>query len=146
MRRFKQLLAGRRETVNVFEIPLKRWYGDASHRCPAQAVEAEILFMSCPRPAVCLAPLPASKTLRNPRILLAGAHQPSLLRCLDGWPRRDGKAKAFFAQFIDDLSTLGRYADSHFDLAVVQVPASPDAHQMISHLVRIARQGLITRR
>ena len=39
MRRFKQLLAGRQDFI-VTEIPLKRWFGDASH--PAQReLEAE---------------------------------------------------------------------------------------------------------
>lgn len=102
--------------------------------------------MSCPRPAVCLAPLPSSPTLRNPRILLVGAHQPSLLRCLDGWPRRQGKAVAFMAQFIDDLQQLAGFADGRFDLAVLQSPEAGKAGEAIGHLTRIARQGLITRR
>jgi hypothetical protein len=43
MRRFKQLLAGRQASMELadtslegFEIPLKRWFGVASHRCPAE--------------------------------------------------------------------------------------------------------------
>lgn len=102
--------------------------------------------MSCPRPLVWLAPLPSSPALRNPRILLVGAHQPSLLRCLDGWPRRQGKAVAFVAQFIDNLEELAGFADSRFDLAVLQSPGPGQAGAAIAHLTRIARQGLITRR
>ncbi|WP_213877558.1 hypothetical protein [Pseudomonas sp. dw_358] len=102
--------------------------------------------MSCPRPAVCLAPLPSSPALRNPRILLVGAHQPSLLRCLDGWPRRRGKAVAFVAQFIDDSTCLAGFPDGRFDLAVLQAPTREQAGEAIHHLTRIARQGLITRR
>lgn len=100
--------------------------------------------MSCPRPIVCLAPLPASVLLRNPRILLVGQHQPSLLRCLDGWPRRRGKAGAFVARFIDQHSALKTLADNSFELAVIQAPSAKDAGEVIAHAVRIARQGLIT--
>jgi len=135
--------------LRAFEIPLKRWFGDASHRCPAlphEAVEAENTIMNCPRPIVCLAPIPASPSLRNPRILLVGQHQPNLLRSLDGWPRRRGKPGAFVARFIDQHSALKGLPDNSFELAVIQAPSAQDAHEVIAHAVRIARQGLITLR
>ena len=47
--------------------------------------------MSQPRPFVRLAPITANQTSRNPKILLGGKHQPTLLRYLDGWPRRKGQ-------------------------------------------------------
>jgi hypothetical protein len=99
--------------------------------------------MSCPRSVVCLAPLPSSPTVRNPRILLAGTHQPALLRCLDGWPRRHGKAVSFVAQFIEQMPRLAEFADNRFDLAVIQSPGVGEVDLVIHHLTRIARQGLI---
>ncbi|WP_407316149.1 class I SAM-dependent methyltransferase [Pseudomonas sp. nanlin1] len=100
--------------------------------------------MSVPRPVVCLAPAPVSLTPRTPRILLMGRHQPTLLRCLDGWPRRQGKAGAFTAQFLDDQASLAGFADRQFDLAVVQAPSPERAEEVIRQLLRVARQGLIT--
>ncbi|WP_166366117.1 hypothetical protein [Pseudomonas akapageensis] len=102
--------------------------------------------MSCPRISVCLAPVPSSPTLRNPRILLGGQHQPTLLRHLDGWPRRKGKATAFLIQFVDEVAALAGFADDRFDLAVIQAPSAENAADVIGHMTRIARQGLITRR
>jgi len=102
--------------------------------------------MSCPRPIVCLAPIPASPALRNPRILLLGHHQPTLLRCLDGWPRRGGRAGAFVARFIAEPGALAGLADDSFELAVIQAPQGGNVEAVIGHVVRVARQGLITRR
>ncbi|MNC36347.1 hypothetical protein D3C76_227010 [compost metagenome] len=102
--------------------------------------------MSCPRISVCLAPVPSSPALRSPRILLGGQHQPTLLRHLDGWPRRKGKATACLIQFVDDVAALAQFSNDRFDLAVVQAPSAEEAADMIGQLTRIARQGLITRR
>ncbi|MGC1330914.1 hypothetical protein [Pseudomonas sp.] len=102
--------------------------------------------MSCPRPIVCLAPLPASSAPRNPRILLVGQHQPTLLRYLDGWPRRAGKASAFLIQFIDPSQSLAHLANDRFDLAVVQSPSAEQAAEVLGHLTRVARQGLVALR
>ncbi|WP_110972077.1 hypothetical protein [Pseudomonas huaxiensis] len=101
--------------------------------------------MSCPRSIVCLTPLSSSQSARAPRVLLIGPHQPTLVRLLDGWPRRKGRATALLIQFVDDVAALADYTNDRFDLAVVQSPAREDAAEMISHLTRIARQGLITR-
>ena len=57
--------------------------------------------MSQPRPFVRLAPITANQTSRNPKILLGGKHQPTLLRYLDGWPRRKGQTSAFLIQFVE---------------------------------------------
>lgn len=100
--------------------------------------------MSCPRPIVCLAPLSPARLLnRTPCILLCGHHQPTLLRCLDGWPRRHGKATALAIQFIAPGHDLATFADDRFDLAVVQSPRAGEAVAVIGHLTRIARQGLL---
>ncbi|WP_263264390.1 class I SAM-dependent methyltransferase [Pseudomonas sp. RIT-PI-S] len=103
--------------------------------------------MSCPRSIVCLAPLPGSSPKSHtPCILLAGRHQPTLLRCLDGWPRRNGKSVPFSVQFVDQGQSLAHFADNRFDLAVVQSPSAEQAQALIAQLIRVARQGLLTLR
>ncbi len=100
--------------------------------------------MSCPRPVVCLAPLPGSVlTSYVPSILLIGQHQPTLLRYLDGWPRRHGKATPFSVRFMNPGQGLAHVADNRFDLAVVQSPSAEHAPALIADLVRVARQGLL---
>ena len=102
--------------------------------------------MSQTRPLVRLEPITANLNLRNPKILLGGKHQPTLLRYLDGWPRRSGGPAAFLIQFVEDGESLTRFASDSFDLAVIQSPSEEEASEMIKQLVRVARQGLITRR
>ncbi|HEK1008271.1 TPA: hypothetical protein SMP92_001522 [Pseudomonas putida] len=102
--------------------------------------------MSCPRTSVCLSPLPANQAARTPRILLGGQHQPTLLRHLEGLSRRKGQARAFLIQFAETTCRLEQFGNDRFDLAVIQAPAPGDAAEVIGHLTRIARQGLITRR
>jgi hypothetical protein len=67
------------------------------------------------------------------------------LRYLDGWPRRNGGPHAFLIQFVDTPQSLAHFKDDQFDLAVVQAPDAEHAGEVIRHLTRIARQGLITR-
>jgi hypothetical protein len=100
---------------------------------------------SSPRPLVRLAPIGSQFSRRNPKILLSGSHQPTLLRYLDGWPRRQHGPHAFLIQFIDLHEPLERFGNDQFDLAVIQSPTAEDAEGVIRHLTRIARQGLITR-
>ncbi|MFJ3485160.1 class I SAM-dependent methyltransferase [Pseudomonas sp. NPDC090202] len=100
---------------------------------------------SNPRPLVRLAPIASQFTRRNPKILLGGAHQPTLLRYLDGWPRRSNGPHAFLIQFIDAGDSLERFGNDQFDLAVIHSPTPGTAENVIGHLTRIARQGLITR-
>ena len=100
--------------------------------------------MSCPRTSVCLSPLLASQASRTPRILLGGQHQPTLLRHLDGLSRRKGQARAFLIQFSETCASLAHYGSDRFDLAVIQSPEAENAAEVIGHLTRIARQGLIT--
>ncbi|ROM71221.1 hypothetical protein BK653_04890 [Pseudomonas brassicacearum] len=102
--------------------------------------------MNASSPVVRLAPITANLLQRNPKILLGGTHQPTLLRYLDGWPRRSHGPAAFLIQFIEDGESLARFADNSFDLAVIQSPGAADAPEMIRQLTRVARQGLITRR
>ncbi|WP_300725512.1 class I SAM-dependent methyltransferase [Pseudomonas sp.] len=102
--------------------------------------------MSQPHPLVRLVPVTAPVSLRNPKILLGGNHQPTLLRYLDGWPRRKGRASAFLIQFAQAGDNLERFASNHFDLAVIQSPGAELAEQVIRNLVRVSRQGLIALR
>ena len=102
--------------------------------------------MSQPRPVASPAPVTANSDLRNPKILLGGKHQPPLLRWLDGWPRRKGRASAFLIQFVEGDDSLARFANDSFDLAVIQSPTAQQAESVIGNLIRISRQGLITLR
>lgn len=102
--------------------------------------------MTALRPLIRLAPITADLVQRNPKILLGGNHQPTLLRYLDGWPRRTGRPSAFLIQFVEDGESLARFASDSFDLAVIQAPSAEQAAEVIRQLTRISRQGLITRR
>ena len=102
--------------------------------------------MSQTCPLVRLEPITANLNLRNPKILLGGKHQPTLLRYLDGWPRRKGRASAFLIQFVEEGDNLARFASNSFDLAVIQSPSAENAEVVIRNLTRVSRQGLITLR
>lgn len=102
--------------------------------------------MTCPQPLIRLAPITSGLARRNPKILLGGSHQPTLLRYLDGWSRRWGGSPAFLIQFADDRESLARFASDSFDLAVLQAPTAEALHDTVRELTRVARQGLITRR
>ncbi len=93
-----------------------------------------------------LAPITSGPVRSNPKILLGGSHQPSLLRYLDGWPKRWGKPRAFQVQFTGADESLGHFASNSFDLAVIQAPSAVCLEDCVRQLVRVARQGLIVRR
>jgi hypothetical protein len=84
--------------------------------------------------------------LRNPRILLGGSHQPTLLRYLEGWPKRWDRPRNFLIQFAREGESLSRFASDSFDMAVIQAPSAEELPEVLGQLVRVARQGLITRR
>ncbi|SDS44499.1 hypothetical protein [Pseudomonas oryzae] len=103
--------------------------------------------MNCPQPLVRLAPITTGLLARNPRVLLAGQHQPALLRYLDGWPKRWACPRTFLIRFArSEAADLGRFAPNSFDFAVIHAPDREQLEPTISALVRVARQGLITRR
>jgi hypothetical protein len=95
------------------------------------------------RPLLRLSPISTVLSRKSPRILLGGAHQPTLLRYLDGWPRRRSGPHAFLIKFVDGKESLSQYRNDEFDLAVIQSPAPDQVEQVIHNLTRIARQGLI---
>ena len=156
MRRFKQLIAGRHRDSMQPDRSLHssrvrfRNSAKALVRCclsPARRLLRQRHdTMNALRPLIRLAPITADLTQRNPKILLGGKHQPTLLRYLDGWPRRSGRPSAFLIQFVEDGDSLSRFASDSFDLAVIQAPNASNAVEVIHQLTRIARQGLITRR
>ena len=130
-----------------FEIPLKRWFGVASHRCPAEFSRRDLFLMNAlQRAPLRLAPITSGLVRSNPKILLGGSHQPSLLRYLDGWPKRWGRPRAFVVQFTGADESLEHCASNSFDLAVIQAPSAERLEDCVRQLVRVARQGLIVRR
>lgn len=102
--------------------------------------------MTCPNPQVRLAPITTGLLRRNPRILLCGHHQPTLVRYLEGWPKRWQGSRTFLIQFAADLAEIARFPRDHFDFAVIQSPRAEELQPLVHELTRVARQGLITRR
>lgn len=51
--------------------------------------------MTCPSTQLRLAPITTGLVRRNPRILLSGPHQPTLVRYLEGWPKRWNGSRTF---------------------------------------------------
>lgn len=102
--------------------------------------------MSCAHPHVRLAPITTGLLRRNPRILLSGNHQPTLVRYLEGWPKRWQGSRTFRIQFAGDLAEIARFADDSFDFAVADAPGAETLERLVHELTRVARQGLITRR
>ncbi|MGA6106561.1 class I SAM-dependent methyltransferase [Pseudomonas solani] len=102
--------------------------------------------MTCPQPLIRLAPITTGLVLRNPRVLLSGPHQPTMLGYLDGWPKRWAGPRNLLIQFALDAGSLQRYAADSFDMAVVQAPPRDEVALMVRELVRVSRQGLITLR
>ncbi|MCY1330361.1 hypothetical protein D9M71_185150 [compost metagenome] len=102
--------------------------------------------MTCPQPLLRLAPITTGLVLRNPRILLGGSHQPTLLRYLEGWPKRWDRPRNLLIQFVREGESLARFASDSFDMAVIQAPSAEELPEALGELVRVARQGLITRR
>lgn len=102
--------------------------------------------MTSPQPLIRLAPITSGAARSNPKILLGGSHQPTLLRLLDGWAKHRGGSRALLIQFVHEGESLARFASDSFDMAVLQAPRAEDLQDGVRELIRVARQGLITRR
>jgi hypothetical protein len=102
--------------------------------------------MHCAQPLIRLAPITSGLIQCNPKILLGGSHQPTLLRYLDGWPRRWAGPRTFLINFVHDGESLARFTSNNFDMAVIQAPAAAQLEETVRQLTRVAKQGLITRR
>ncbi|MFO6249082.1 class I SAM-dependent methyltransferase [Pseudomonas aeruginosa] len=70
----------------------------------------------------------------------------ALVRYLEGWPKRWNGSRTFLIQFAQDGKDLARFPSDAFDFAVVQAPGAEDLDLVVRQLIRVARQGLITRR
>lgn len=103
-------------------------------------------LMTRANPQVRLAPITTGLLRRNPRILLSGNHQPTLVRYLEGWPKRWQGSRTFLIQFASGLAEIARFPSDHFDFAVVHAPCAEELETLVHELTRVARQGLITRR
>lgn len=101
--------------------------------------------MNSPQSLVRFTPITSDRLLPNPKILLVGSHQPTLLRHLDGWPRRWGGSRTFLIHFAEGAQGLARFASNSFDMAVLQAPKADELEVAVKQLVRVAKQGLITR-
>ena len=90
--------------------------------------------MHSPQPQIRLAPITSGPLQRNPKILLGGSHQPTLLRYLDGWPRRWAGPRTFLIHFVHDGESLARFASDSFDLAVLRQWAGKSSDDEIATL------------
>ncbi|WP_312271419.1 hypothetical protein [Pseudomonas sp.] len=93
-----------------------------------------------------LTPITHGSLSSHPSILLGGLHQPTLLRYLEGWPRRWPASRSFQIRFAQQPQELSQFAKDMFDLAVIEAPSRDQAAAVVHELTRIARQGVITRR
>ncbi|MDF5989009.1 hypothetical protein P4119_01765 [Pseudomonas aeruginosa] len=102
--------------------------------------------MTCPSTQLRLAPITTGLVRRNPRILLSGPHQPTLVRYLEGWPKRWNGSRTFLIQFAQDGKDLARFPQRRVRLRRGPDPGAEDLDLVVRQLIRVARQGLITRR
>ncbi|TWI53453.1 hypothetical protein IQ22_02669 [Pseudomonas duriflava] len=102
--------------------------------------------MTHPYPLFRLAPITHGALCSSPRILLGGLHQPTLLRYLDGWPKRWPLSRSFQIRFALQYEELRQFDRDAFDFAVIEAPTADTVTPVIHELVRVARQGIITRR
>ena len=100
--------------------------------------------MICPQPLCRLAPITTGMTSGSPRILLCSNQATGLLRYMEGWSMHN-KGRQLLIESLDHPQLLAELANDSFDLAVVQAVAADELTGLVHELVRIARQGLITR-
>ncbi|SEQ95029.1 hypothetical protein SAMN05216409_110125 [Pseudomonas lutea] len=144
MRRFKQQLAGR-ESIKTQKIPLKRWPVIASP-LTSGTYEADTITMTISHCQLRLTSITHGSLSSHPSILLGGLHQPTLLRYLEGWPRRWPASRSFQIRFAQQPQELSQFAKDMFDFAVIEAPSREQVAAVVHELTRIARQGVITRR
>lgn len=100
--------------------------------------------MICPQPLCRLAPITTGMNSGRPRILLCSNQASGLLRYMEGWSRRD-RSRLLQIESLDTQQRLADIASDSFDLAVVQAVPADEIDALVHELVRVARQGLITR-
>lgn len=100
--------------------------------------------MICPQPLCRLAPITTGMTSGNPRILLCANQAADLLRYMEGWAKHNS-SRQLLIERLQQPALLASQATDSFDLAVVQAVPINELESMVHDLVRVARQGLITR-
>jgi len=100
--------------------------------------------MICPQPLCRLAPVTTGMNSGTPRILLCAKQASALLRYMEGWSL-DTRRRQLLIESLDQPALLAGIASDSFDLAVVQAVPAVELTGLVHELVRVARQGLITR-
>ncbi len=100
--------------------------------------------MICPQPLCRLAPITTGMNSGTPRILLCANQAAGLLRYMEGWSMNN-KSRQLLIESLDQPGLLAELASDSFDLAVVQAVPVTELNGLVHELVRVARQGLITR-
>ena len=100
--------------------------------------------MICPQPLCRLAPITTGMNSGRPRILLCANQAAGLLRYMEGWSMNN-RSRQLLIESLDQPALLAEMASDSFDLAVVQAVPAAELGNLVHELVRVARQGLITR-
>lgn len=100
--------------------------------------------MICPQPLCRLAPITTGMNSGNPRILLCAKQASGLVRYMEGWSL-DTRRRQLRIESLDQPELLAGMPSDSFDLAVVQAVPAVELDGLVHELVRVARQGLITR-
>ena len=96
--------------------------------------------MTCPSTQLRLAPITTGLVRRNPRILLSGPHQPTLVRYLEGWPKRWNGSRTFLIQFAQDGRTW-RASPATRSTSPWSGPGAEDLDLVVRQLIRVARRA-----
>jgi hypothetical protein len=83
-------------------------------------------------------------TSGSPRVLLCSNQAAGLLRYMEGWSRQS-RDRQLVIESLQQPELLAEMASDSFDLAVVQAVPAVALKGLVHELVRVARQGLITR-
>ena len=100
--------------------------------------------MICPQPLCRLAPITTGMNSGSPRILLCTKQASGLVRYIEGWSL-DTRRRQLRIESLDQPELLAGMLSDSFDLAVVQAVPAVELDGLVHELVRVARQGLITR-
>jgi hypothetical protein len=80
----------------------------------------------------------------TPRILLCANQASGLKRYMQGWSQ-DTRRRQLLIESLDQPAMLAGMLSDSFDLAVVQAVPTGEVDGLVHELVRVARQGVITR-
>ena len=100
--------------------------------------------MLCPQPLFRLAPITTGMNSGTPRILLCANQASGLKRYMQGWSL-DTRRRQLQIESLDQPALLAGMRSDSFDLVVVQAVPKGELGGLVHELVRVARQGVITR-